>query len=354
MYSRRVLASVLLMLAASGSLAADQVTLAYQTFAAEHGSDWRAVFRQWAKRVEADAQGRLRIAPARDLVTGVEPPEPKAGTESAPAPPVDPLVERVRSQKLDVAWIRIDGASGRFARVALFEWPFLVSESGAASRALWEYVQTYAPDEFKDLHLLALHVRGADVIQSKLPLAGRAMPFEGAHVATVTASVSALAKAAGAVSATLLADTEPVTGAQGVPAVPADIVIAPVVAGSAAWPHHVVQAEGQAAIGTETYALVMNQTSYDALPDDLKKVIDRHSGGEVSAWFGQQMRQLSYRQKLPSAPISVEAMSPVVYENLRKAAMDAEKAWLAEKGSQGQDLQKLLDGARTLIRQHTR
>ena len=41
-----------------------------------------------------------------------------------------------------------------------------MTNAEATSKALWEYVQTMAADEFKDVHVLALHVHGPGVIHT--------------------------------------------------------------------------------------------------------------------------------------------------------------------------------------------
>lgn len=42
----------------------------------------------------------------------------------------------------------------------------MMTNAEATSRAYWEYVQTVAPDEFKDVQVLALQVHGPGVIHT--------------------------------------------------------------------------------------------------------------------------------------------------------------------------------------------
>ena len=42
----------------------------------------------------------------------------------------------------------------------------MMTNAEATSKAYWEYVQTYAKDEFKDVHLIALNVHGPGMFHS--------------------------------------------------------------------------------------------------------------------------------------------------------------------------------------------
>src|SRR6185437_3041615 len=56
--------------------------------------------------------------------------------------------------------------AGRFPRVEVFELPFIMTNAEATSKAYWDYVQTNAPDEFKETQTLALHVHGPGLFHS--------------------------------------------------------------------------------------------------------------------------------------------------------------------------------------------
>ena len=73
---------------------------------------------------------------------------------------------------------------GRFPRIEVFELPFMMNNAEATSKAYWEYVQTMAPDEFKDTQVLALHVHGPGMFHTKdklIKTRGRPEGHEGAR-----------------------------------------------------------------------------------------------------------------------------------------------------------------------------
>ena len=51
---------------------------------------------------------------------------------------------------------------------------------------------------------------------------------------------------------------------------------------------HLDAPAGQPKFANSIFAFVMNQARYDALPPELKKVIDANSGLTVSAWAGEK------------------------------------------------------------------
>ena len=60
------------------------------------------------------------------------------------------LYDQARDGVVDVVWTLPGNTAGRFPRVEVFELPFIMTNAEAASKAYWEYIQTQAPDEFKE------------------------------------------------------------------------------------------------------------------------------------------------------------------------------------------------------------
>jgi TRAP-type C4-dicarboxylate transport system substrate-binding protein len=76
------------------------------------------------------------------------------------------LYDQARDGVVDMVWTLPGNTAGRFPRIEVFELPFMMSNAEATSKAYWEYVQTMAPDEFKDTQVLALQVHGPGVIHT--------------------------------------------------------------------------------------------------------------------------------------------------------------------------------------------
>ena len=112
---------------------------------------WLNMHKAWMDKVEKDSGGRIKFEgyPAMQL----------GGT------PVQ-LYDQAKDGVVDVVWTLPGNTAGRFPRVEVFELPFMMSNAEATSKAYWEYVQTLAPDEFKDTQVLALQVHGPGVIHT--------------------------------------------------------------------------------------------------------------------------------------------------------------------------------------------
>ena len=96
---------------------------------------WLSMHKPWMEKVEKDSGGRIKFEayPAMQL----------GGT------PVQ-LYDQARDGVVDVVWTLPGNTAGRFPRVEVFELPFIMNNAEATSKAYWEYIQTQAPDEFKE------------------------------------------------------------------------------------------------------------------------------------------------------------------------------------------------------------
>ncbi len=134
-----------------GALAQQPVTIKFHTFMAPTSNVWTIMLKPWMEKVEKESGGRIKFEgyPAMQL----------GGTPAQ-------LYDQVRDGVVDIVWTLPGYSAGRFVRSEVFELPFIMTEAEATSRALWEYVQTQAPDEFKDTKVLALHVHGPGVFHA--------------------------------------------------------------------------------------------------------------------------------------------------------------------------------------------
>ena len=136
---------------ALSGLAQQSVTLKFHTFMAPQSNVWLSMHKPWMEKVEKDSGGRIKFEayPAMQL----------GGT------PVQ-LYDQARDGVVDVVWTLPGNNAGRFPRVEVFELPFIMTNAEATSKAYWEYIQTKAPDEFKETQVIALHVHGPGMFHS--------------------------------------------------------------------------------------------------------------------------------------------------------------------------------------------
>ncbi|MDP1533471.1 MAG: C4-dicarboxylate ABC transporter, partial [Rubrivivax sp.] len=148
-------AAVALGAPALSGLAQQSVTLKFHTFMSPMSNVWLLMHKPWMDKVEKDSGGRIKFEayPAMQL----------GGT------PVQ-LYDQARDGVVDVIWTLPGSTAGRFPRIEVFELPFVMNNAEATSKAYWEYVQTQAADEFKETHVLALHVHGPGMFHSATKL----------------------------------------------------------------------------------------------------------------------------------------------------------------------------------------
>ena len=328
--------------AAFSSLAQETVTLKFHTFMAPQSDVWLRMHKPWMAKVEKESGGRIKFEayPAMQL----------GGT------PVQ-LFDQVKDGVVDVVWTLPSNTAGRFPRVEVFELPFMMSNAEATSRAYWEYVQTNAPDEFKDVHTLALHVHGPGVIHTVDKPIKTVDDLKGLKLRAPTRQVTKLLSSLGATPIGM--PLPAITDALSKGTVNGGVIPWEVVKPTKVFELTKYHAEFDPAGGslyTTTFILAMNKAKYNSLPADLKKVIDNNSGIEASAWLGkvQQENDVPGRAATVERKNTIFTVSPEEAQNFRRKSRQLEVEWVQDMNKRGFDGTKLLDTARDLIEKHTK
>ncbi len=106
----------------------------------------------WARKVEAEANGRIRI----DVFPSME-------LGGAPAQ----LFNQARDGDADIVWTAPGLTPGRFPKIETFELPFLPSRRAlVSSRALQDFAATYLKDEFDEVHPLCFSCADRGVVHA--------------------------------------------------------------------------------------------------------------------------------------------------------------------------------------------
>ncbi len=289
----------------------------------------------WAKKVEAESGGRIKVQLFHSMSMGGSPPQ---------------LFDQARDGVVDITWTVLGYTPGRFNKAEVFELPFMSGAAEPASRAFHEFVEKHAADEFKDVKLLAAHTHGPGLFHTKDPLT-KLEDLKGKKVRGGSRVISSMLLKLGAtpVGMPVPAVTEAITKGviQGT-TIPWEVVpslkIAEIVKNHTTF-------SGPQGLFTQTFALTMNKNSYDKLPADLKKVIDANSGVETAALFGRAMDEgdrlgLASAQKLGNKVVTLDAAETARW---KAAAAAVEADWVKEVQGKGIDGAKLVSEARALI-----
>ena len=321
-----------------GAALAQEVTLRFQHFISPKSSMSTDFFQPWADAIFEQSGGRLKVEIYPAMQLGGKPPA---------------LYDQIRDGVIDGGWAIPAYTPGRFPEVEAFELPFMTAMSAeASSRAAWTYTQKWAAERFADVHLLAAHVHGPGVVHVQGDPVVNVSDFEGLKLRGPSRQANKLLEAVGATPVGMP-----------VPAFPEALSKGVVDGGVIPWqivPSLKVQelAKGHTEIGGDralynTYFIwAMNKDSYEALPDDLKAVIDANSGIEASAMAGRAMdigdaQGLEITQATEGSQIVTMAEDQVA--QLRAIGDELTQAWIADMTAKGLDGAAMVADAQAMV-----
>jgi TRAP-type C4-dicarboxylate transport system substrate-binding protein len=108
---------------------------------------------------------------------------------------------------------------------------------------------------------------------------------------------------------------------------------------------------GDESLYVATMMFAMSRTVYEALPDDLRAVIDANSGMETSQWAGR----IADEGDVPGRQIAVDAGNTILTlddaetARWKEAAQPVYDRWIEMMNDLGFDGQALVDEARALV-----
>lgn len=324
------------------ALAQQTVTLKFHTFMAPQSNVWLTMHKPWMDKVEKESGGRIKFEayPAMQL----------GGT------PVQ-LYDQARDGVVDIVWTLPGSTAGRFPRVEVFELPFIMTNAEATSKAYWEFMHTHAPDEFKDTHLIALHVHGPGMFHSATKLIKTPGDLRGMKVRGPTRQITKMLGALGATPVGMPLPQIPDALSKGTIdacVIPWEVV--PSIKVDELAKNHTEFPKSSKALYTTTFVMAMNKPKYESLPPDLKKVIDANSGLETSAWLGktQEGNDPNGRKISLEKGGTIYTLSDAEAAEFKKVAAPIDEEWVADMTKRGFDGKKLLSSAQSLIDKYTK
>ncbi|RQO84199.1 C4-dicarboxylate ABC transporter [Acidovorax sp. FJL06] len=333
-------AALLLASALPQARAADDIVLKVHHFLPAGSYAQQMFIQPWCDKIAVESARRIRCQIYPSMQLGGTPPQ---------------LVDQLRDGLVDVIWTLPGYTPGRFPRIEAFELPFMMQSPEAASRALWDFVQQYAAEDFKAVHPIAFHVHGDGVFHLVRKPVTTLADLKGLKLRAPTRQTNKLLAALGA---TPVAMPVPAVGealAKGVidgALVPYEVV--PSVKIQELVKFHSETDPAEPAIYTSTFLFAMNKARYDGLPAELRKVIDANSGADLSAHIGAVFLQADAEGKKLTRGNTTNVIPKAELAQWKKAAQPVTDAWVAEVTAKGMNGQQLLDGARALLHKHAR
>ncbi len=289
----------------------------------------------WAKRIEEASDGRIKIEIYPSMQLGGAPPQ---------------LFDQAREGVADIIWTVLGYTPGRFPKSEVFETPFMVTNGENTSRAFQEYIEKYAMDEFKAVQLIAAHTHGPGLFHVREPLtsledlAGRKIRGGSRIINQMLADLGAEPIGMPLPSVPEALSTGVISGTTIPWEVTTAFAISELVSNHTGF-------SGANGLYTQTFALVMNKDSYNALPADLRQIIDDNSGADVAAQFGAAMDAGDFigqdvAQKLGNSIITLDAIETARWKQAAQPTIDK---WIEETPNG----KMLYDAAKSLVEQYS-
>ena len=318
------------------------VTLKFHTFMAPQSNVWLNMHKAWMDKVEKDSGGRIKFEGYPAMQLGGSPVQ---------------LFDQAKDGVVDIVWTLPGNTPGRFPRTEVFELPFMMNNAEATSRAFWEYIHTQAPDEYRDVHPLALHVHGPGMFHMRSKLIRTADDLRGSKVRGPSRQITKMLGYLGATPVGMPLPQIPDSLSKGVidgAVIPWEVVPSVKVHELAKFHSQFDPAGG--ALYTTTFVMAMNKAKYAALPPDLKAIIDRNSGLETSGWLGkvQQAGDGPGREAAAKLGNTIHTIPASEAQEFRRKARLVEVEWMQDMDKRGFNGQHLLDTARQLIAKHSK
>jgi TRAP-type C4-dicarboxylate transport system substrate-binding protein len=212
-----------------------------------------------------------------------------------------------------------------------------------------------APDEFKETHVLALHVHGPGMFHSKDKLIKAPADLKGLKVRGPTRQVTKLLQAIGATPVGMPLPQIPDALSKGTIdacAIPWEVV--PSVKVNELTKFHSEFPANSPALYTTTFVMAMNKAKYESLSPDLKKIIDNNSGLATSGMLGkmQQSNDVNGRKSASDRGNTIITISAADTQDFVRRSANVDDEWILDMNKRGFDGSKLLETAKALIAKH--
>ena len=295
----------------------------------------------WAKRVEENSGGQVKIEIFPAMTLGGKPPE---------------LIRQARDNVVDIVWALNGYTPGLFPKSEVFELPFVfVNDPAATNLAMRDLFDSDLSDEYKGLHVLFLHVHAGQGIQmvdkevrTPADLAGLEMRIPTRTGAWVIEALNATPVSMPVPDLPQALSKKVVDGAL----IPWEIIPPLNLQDQTKYQ---IELADETRLGTSVFQVSMNGDRWDALPDDIKKVFDDASNEEWLVEVGGIWRASDDA----GIKVAVEAGNEHIVltdeetEAFRVATEPVIERWVTEVSAAGIDGQALVDKTRAAIAAHS-
>lgn len=328
-------------LALSSAAMAQEHTFRLHHFLGQQAPAQTQMLEPWARAVEENSGGRVKIEIFPSMTLGGRPPE---------------LVQQARDGIVDLVWTVNGYTPGLFPRTEVMELPTVYrNDPKAANLALYDMFESDLAQEYTGLEVMFLHVHAGQGLQTGDLDATNLDDLKGAKLRIPTRTGAWVIEALGATPVAMPVPELPPALQKGVvdgALIPWEIIPPLKIQDQTEYQIELAERER---FGNTTFQVSMNQDRWDGLPEDIQQAFRDASGREwwgevgdiwrasddfginVATDAGNTHRILTEEQTAPF----VAAMQPVV------------DRWVGEVSGKGIDGAALVEKARALVAQNT-
>lgn len=320
----------------SGEARAADVTLRMHHFLPPVSNGHAKFLAPWAKKVETESGGRIKIDIFPSMQLGGTPPQ---------------LFDQARDGVADIVWTLPGNTPGRFPRIETFELPFTAARRAIVnSKALQDFADRNLAQEFGEVKPICFWAHDHGLIHSNRTVA-TLDDLKGLKLRFPTRLAGEALRALGATAIGMPIPQVPEALAQRV----IDGCVVPWEVVPAIKVHELVknhtEIPGSPTLYTATFVLAMNKAKYEGMPADLRKIIDANSGQVAAQMAGQVWDETGagVADMVKKRGNTVTTLTTEEAARWRKATDPVVEAWVKSTKDKGIDGAKLLEDARATL-----
>ena len=320
----------------AGTVMAQEITLKLHQFLSAKAPAQTQMLEPWAKRVEENSGGKVKIEIYPAMTLGGRPPE---------------LVQQVRDGVVDLIWTVNGYTPGLFPRSEVFELPgVFVNDPAATNIAMRRMFESDLAAEYQGLEVMFLHVHAGNGIHMTTKEVRSPADLAGAKMRIPTRTGAWVIEALGAVPVAMPVPELPQALAKGV--VDGAFIPWEIIPPLKIYEQTDFQIEGANAerFGTAVFQVSMNKATWDGLPDDVKQAFRDASGEDWlrelgSVWRASDDTGIKIAVENGNTHIVLSEEETAAFRDVMASVVDR---WVGEVTGAGIDGAALVEKARTL------
>ena len=320
----------------AGTVMAQEITLKLHQFLSAKAPAQTQMLEPWAKRVEENSGGKVKIEIYPAMTLGGRPPE---------------LVQQVRDGVVDLIWTVNGYTPGLFPRSEVFELPgVFVNDPAATNIAMRRMFESDLAAEYQGLEVMFLHVHAGNGIHMTTKEVRSPADLAGAKMRIPTRTGAWVIEALGAVPVAMPVPELPQALAKGV--VDGAFIPWEIIPPLKIYEQTDFQIEGANAerFGTAVFQVSMNKATWDGLPDDVKQAFRDASGEDWlrelgGVWRASDDTGIKIAVENGNAHIVLSDDETAAFREVMASVVDR---WVGEVTGAGIDGAALVEKARTL------